>query len=545
MRLWIAVFLHSLPLDAVRPYWFRDDGGAGCAVLDAARVAALTPAAQRAGAQLGMRRASLSAIAPQCEQIERQPAAEAQAQQGAAFALLQYTPQLAMPDASALLLDVGASLQLFGGPRALARRVAATLAAQGVQATLGLAPTALGAWLLAHQPARRGAQVATGAPTDPTADLAPDGSPRPVRGKAHATGGQPLQAVGEPLSRRARRPAILRVALRQDSLERRLDALPILLLPQARERLDWLHDLGCHTLGQARHLPRAGLQRRGCGPLLKALDAAYGAAPEPHPWITPPPDFHQRIELPDYLEQADALLAVARRLADQLCGWLAAHQRAVQRITLELSHERGRHARPPTELLLAMAQPAWHGGHLIDLLRERLGRLELQAPVIAVTLHAPETVERPDASATLFPDPATQPADHARLLDLLTARLGAQRVRLARPRADHRPEQANAWQDAQAAGGKPRTPALPPSLERPFWLCDPPVELRVDRDNPVYAGQPLKLLRGPERIESGWWDGGDTQRDYFVAEDAGSARYWVYRERDKLDARWFLHGRYA
>ncbi len=539
------MFLHSLPLDAVRPYWFRDDGGAGCAVLEATRVAALTPAAQRAGAQLGMRRASLAAIAPHCGQVDRQPAAEAQVQQGAAFALLQYTPQLAVPDTSALLLDVGASLQLFGGPRALARRVAATLAAQGVQATLGLAPTALGAWLLAHQPVRHGAQVVTGAATDRVGDLAPDGSPRPVRGKTHTSRGQPLQAIGESLARRPRQRTVLRVALRQASLERRLDALSLSLLPQARERLDWLHDLGCHTLGQARRLPRAGLQRRGCGPMLQALDAAYGAAPELHRWITPPPSFHQRIELPDYLEQADALLAVARRLADQLCGWLAAHQRAVQRITLELSHERGRHARPPTELPLAMAQPAWHGGHLVELLRERLGRLELQAPVIAVTLHAPQTVDRPDASTTLFPDPATQPADHARLLDLLAARLGAQRVLRAQPRADHRPEQANGWMAAQAVDGKPRPLALPPRLERPFWLCDPPVLLRVERNRPVYAGQPLRMIRGPERIETGWWDGGDTQRDYFVAEDDGAARYWLFRERDSADARWFLHGRYA
>lgn len=504
------MFLHSLPLDAVRPHWCLDDGDAGCAVLEAARVVALTPAARRAGAHVGMRRASLTAIAPQCAQAERQPATEAQVRQGVAFALLQYTPQLAIPDESALLLDVGASLQLFGGPRALARRVAATLADQGVQATLGVAPTALGAWLLAHQPPRRDSGMAA-------------------------------DAVADAPHRRAPRRAALSLA----SLERMLDGLPLRLLPQAQERLDWLNDLGCQTFGQLRRLPRAGLKRRGCGALLQALDTAYGATPELHHWIIPPPSFRQRIELPDYIEHADALLAVARRLADQLCGWLAAHQRAVRHITLELSHERGRHARPPTELPLALAQPAWHGGHLIELLRERLGRFELPAPVIAVTLHAPQTVERPDASATLFPDPASQPADHARLLDLLAARLGAQRVLRPQPKADHRPEEANGWQQAQAAGATLRTPELPPGLERPFWLCNPPVPLRIERNRPVYGGQALRLIRGPERIESGWWDGGLTLRDYFVAEDAGAARYWLFRERDSEDARWFLHGRYA
>jgi len=472
----------------VRPHWSRD-GDAAIAVIEAARVAALTPAAHRAGVRLGMRRASLAAIAPTCAQADRRPDTEAQARQGAALALLQYTPQLAVPDTDTLLLDVGASLQLFGGPRALASRVAATLAAQDLHVQLGMAPTALGAWLLARSCAGR------------------------------------------------------RRVLRLPALARRLDALPLERLPQALERLDWLHDLGCQTLGQVRSLPRAGLQRRGAGPLLQALDAAYGAAPELHAWLAPPASFHQRIELPDYAGHADGLLAAAQRLADQLCGWLAAHQRAVRQVHLALHHERGRHARPPTELTLALAQPAWHGTHLIGLLRERLARYELPTPVIAMTLHAPETVERPAASATLFPDPATQPADHARLLDLLAARLGADRVRRPQPQADHRPEVANQWQDAQYAV-RP-APAAPPALDRPFWLVEPPLPLRLERERPLYQGQPLRLVRGPERIESGWWDAPLTVRDYFVAEDAAAARYWIYRERDTQHARWFLHGRYA
>ena len=34
----------------------------------------------------------------------------------------------------------------------------------------------------------------------------------------------------------------------------------------------------------------------------------------------------------------------------------------------------------------------------------------------------------------------------------------------------------------------------------------------------------LELLAGPERIESGWWDGADVQRDYYVAQRCGMAR---------------------
>ncbi len=489
MRLWIAVFLHCLPLDALRPRWSHEDEA--FAVLDQERVLALTPAARRTGIKLDMRRAGASAIAPEVVLRDRQPHLETEAQLGAALALLQYTPEVTLSGTDTILMSVGASLMAFGGPLALGRRAASTLQALDLHASVGMAPTAGGAWLLAHHAAKR----------------------------------------------------TQRRTLRLSTLARRLDTLPLRLLPEAQARQDWLQNIGCRTLGELRALPRAGLQRRSSTELLHALDAAYGLKPELYAWLEAPNQFSRRIELNDYVEHTDAVLAVARRLAEQLSGWLIARQLAVRRVVLQLEHERGRHARPPTELELALAQPAWQTTHLLNLLREKLSRLSLQAPVIAVALHAPDTVEQPAVSTTLFPEPGGTAADHARLLDLLGARLGAQRVRHAHPAADHRPEAANCWGNANEPEVRP--PVLPMLLDRPFWLLDPPLALNVVGNRPQYAGQGLRLMRGPERIESGWWDFPLTVRDYFVAEDEAAARYWIYRERDAEHARWFLHGLYA
>lgn len=454
-------------------------------------MAALTPAARQAGVTPGMRRAGAAAIAPGVELLPRQAQAEADALQGAALALLQYTPEIALADGDTVLLNVGASLMFFRGPRALSRRVATTLRALDLRVSLGMAPTATGAWLLARRAGR--------------------GVPRRT--------------------------------LKLPTLARRLDALPLSLLPQAQGRRNWLDDIGCHTLAHLRALPRAGLQRRSAPDLLQALDAAYGQTPELYRWLEPPNQFSRRIELMDYMEHTDAVLAVAGRLAEQLGGWLTARQLAVRRVVLGMDHERGRHARPPTELEVALAQPIWQASQLLHLLREKLNHFTLEAPVIAVTLHAPDTVEQPAASTTLFPEPGGTAADHARLLDLLVARLGRDRVRHARPTPDHRPEAANAWTDALAAPERPAP--LPPLLDRPFWLLEIPQPLKLSGHRPHYGGQALRLKRGPERIESGWWDPALTVRDYFVAEDAAGARYWIYRERDAEDARWFLHGLYA
>jgi protein ImuB len=56
------------------------------------------------------------------------------------------------------------------------------------------------------------------------------------------------------------------------------------------------------------------------------------------------------------------------------------------------------------------------------------------------------------------------------------------------------------------------------------------------------ASAQLSLLSGPERIESGWWDGGEIGRDYFVGSDAQGEQLWLYRDRG---GEWFVHGIFA
>jgi protein ImuB len=68
---------------------------------------------------------------------------------------------------------------------------------------------------------------------------------------------------------------------------------------------------------------------------------------------------------------------------------------------------------------------------------------------------------------------------------------------------------------------------------------------RAVLDPPRRLGESdFTLLAGPERIESGWWDGGEVLRDYFIAQSRDTALLWIYRER-RLQGGWFLHGIFA
>jgi protein ImuB len=79
---------------------------------------------------------------------------------------------------------------------------------------------------------------------------------------------------------------------------------------------------------------------------------------------------------------------------------------------------------------------------------------------------------------------------------------------------------------------------LPPSA-RPLWLLQSPRPLAEISEIPQYEG-PLTLLTLPERIESGWWDGHDIVREYYVARNPAHALLWVYRE--PRGSGWYLHG---
>jgi len=49
---------------------------------------------------------------------------------------------------------------------------------------------------------------------------------------------------------------------------------------------------------------------------------------------------------------------------------------------------------------------------------------------------------------------------------------------------------------------------------------------------------------GGSLVASGWWDGGDVARDYYVARSSRGTRYWIFRER-REPRRWFVHGLFA
>jgi protein ImuB len=300
-----------------------------------------------------------------------------------------------------------------------------------------------------------------------------------------------------------------------------LTELPVAVMRAEHEA--FFRSIGVATVGEVLELPRDGLAGR-CGQrLVGDLDRALGRVPEPRTFFVPPERFAAGLELPAEVSHAEALFFAARRLLVQLEGLLAARQAGVRAFLLELEHSDG----TESAIRVQLASAARDTERLAELLREKLGTVQLAQPVRAIRVHAGDFTPLGGKSGGLFGDSAAEAEDWAQLLERLQARLGRDAVHGVSPYPDHRPECA--WRRVDPGDWDPHEFVQPGP--RPAWLLERTME--VDEAK-------LDLVAGPERIACGWWDGDDARRDYFVA-GYGSSLAWVYRE----DGRWYLHGFFA
>ncbi|HNI80715.1 MAG TPA: DNA polymerase Y family protein, partial [Rhodocyclaceae bacterium] len=313
-----------------------------------------------------------------------------------------------------------------------------------------------------------------------------------------------------------------------------LDALPLTVLDDASgpgaDVLELLAGLGLQRLGALRHLSRHGLARRHAQALTDCLDRAYGRTPDPRPSFVPPERYSARLPLPAPTDQVDMLLFGLRRLLAGLSGWLSARQAGVERFQLVLEY-----AGTGVETLPVILGKLANDPSRCQLLaREHLTRLLLTAPVEALRLETEAPRPLAPSATDLFDAPSGPRSDPALLLATLRARLGDEAVFTCAPHADHRPEQA--WRR-----GTPRREHAPadvhtPAGPRPLWL--------LPRPRAVTAPAPERLLAGPERIESGWWDGAGVRRDYYVARRSDDSLVWLFQDLEPPYG-WYLHGYFA
>jgi protein ImuB len=404
----------------------------------------------------------------------------------------RFTPRVSLVPPDGLVMEVKGSLHLFNGVEGLSRALASECASLGLKSMVALAPTPLAALVAAR--------------------------------------------VGKPF-----------VVMELARLVGQLIPLPLAALRWEPETLERLARMGVRTIGQVLRLPRAGFARRFGTDSLAVLDRLTGRSADLNERFHARERFRRRRELSYELENQTAVLGALAPLLAELGKFLESRQCGVMKLECLLRH---RHAEP-TSCVLRLAAPVADVDRLTELLGERLSALTLPEPVRSCELRSSSLVRRVFSSNSVW-----QPGEYGggagteatELIERLRARLGPEAVYGLQVLPGHRPE--NAWgvrepsasnATASLADGRRsgHDDALR-SFRRPMWLLPEPRFLS-ERDGLPRRRGPLRLLGEPERIETGWWDGGDIARDYYTATDLHGVRLWIFRERT-APHRWFLHG---
>jgi protein ImuB len=321
------------------------------------------------------------------------------------------------------------------------------------------------------------------------------------------------------------------------SLAGRMAKLPIACTGWDVERLQTLRAMGVTQIGELLRLPRAGLARRLGTAAVQDLEIALARQPAPRRAFVPRERFRERCDFESEIETAAYLEKALEPLIERCAQFLRERQAGVQTLRLKLRHREG----PATCVHLGLASITSERRRLADVVIQKLGRLELPKPVRSMELKSgslqPLSAASLDAFAGLAGNGGRDTAPQ--LVERLRARLGEDAVYGVVSIAEHRPEAA--WRRVHElrlasvlhVGAKMPGHGTDQGMPRPVWLLDTPLPL----------SEPDILEQGPERIESGWWDGKGVARDYYVARQAHGAKLWVFQER--RSKRWYLHGVFA
>jgi protein ImuB len=534
-ELWLAVHLPALLLDALRERVAALPGQPLVAVVDLERdgkvVRACAPRARAAGVHAGMSINSALALLPSLQTLAREPRREKALLETVARRSLHFTPRVSLEPPDAILLEVRGSLRLFGGARALCQRLRHELT-ETTGATVRFAIT-----------------------------------PAPLASLWFARVSDDERTV---------------LVRSREELGGRLASLPLAACTRWPERtLQTLATMGVRTIGECLRLPRDGFARRFGADLLAMLDRATGRLAEPRSGFAAHEKFALRRELEPELDDTARLQVALEPMIGELCRFLRERSRGIQALEVQLRHREA----PVTRVRLRFVQPIGaQPRRIAELLRERLARLALTEPVRNVRLVSGPLLDLQAEAAELFAHDRRESGENLpALIERLRARLGNEAVHGLACVAEHRPEAAwravepistspavaakiarhasegfgtspaSAGEVARSAGegSSVTSPASAgevarsagegsagEGISRPLWLLDVPEPCDASR---------LEFEEGPECIESGWWDGYDVARDYFVARDRHGARLWLCRDRRAADGatRWFVQGWFA
>lgn len=316
-----------------------------------------------------------------------------------------------------------------------------------------------------------------------------------------------------------------------------LQKLPIDCLRVEGKIIDSLKRTGIHDLGALLKLPESGLTRRFGVSFTEHLQKLLGKKADPQKFISPKPEFSSEIIFLSDVTNLNSLIFPMKRLLSEFCDFLKSRQLYVDQFTWSLSHR----SHPSRSFDVNLSRSDNDTSMFQALTALHLEKIDDVKEIDSLCLSASVFSPADFSSGSLFHDTRLhqQGYNHGdrqrtdKLINMFRARLGPECCFGLSLANDHRPEKA--WKRVRLDQMNPGYQGNQ-SGPRPCYLLESPRRLKT--------AETLQLLKGPERIDFGWWDpAGKVARDYYIARHNNGALYWIFNCHNQ--GKWYLHGIFA
>lgn len=378
--MWLAFYLPSLPLQAFSRSLIES---APVAIFERDarrnRIVARNQKASRLGVAVGQSLAEANALTESLVSLVREPLRETALLQRLAEQTSELTPNVHIDQHFGVLLEITASLTLFGGLAALQQRAHAIAATMSLRAHVIVAPTASGAKWLA----------------------------------------------------RAHRQLIV-----ERSIGEWLDDLMLDCTDISLDVMDALHALNLHHLGAVRRIPAAALGKRFDKSLPLLLGRAYGEVNETLPYWQPEVRFSEIAEFPDLAREQSHWMPGVEQLLLTLEDFLRGRAAATQAILF--SFQMGTLQR--TDFALQAAHETYRASDWLRLFNARIERLPIPHEVSGIVLSCERIEAMRFAELDFFDRTRERDREWASLTTLIKLRLGETALQPANDNACALPE---------------------------------------------------------------------------------------------------------
>lgn len=270
------------------------------------------------------------------------------------------------------------------------------------------------------------------------------------------------------------------------------------------------------------NIPNNDLANRVSRVSMSIINELSGKQASRYRFYQPSEHYQQSIELLYDINVCDKLLPVIKKMLDALSEFL--FLRNAHTLSIDIQYVQREH-----ESLIQSYQsirPIYKSHDWLEIITLQLENTQFNSPVYSLILHCEKYEVANYGNSDMFDKKSTHIATLS-LMARLQSKLGKQA--LARPFFvdDFRPEMANSTEALH------NTTRHKPSSS---WQYDRPGLLL---EQPHVLSEEVNVIKGPERIHTGWWSDHQINRDYYIAQCKNGQQLWVYKTPKQG---WYVHG---